>query len=229
MLFDPDVMSPSVPPPQALLDMRWVWNVLIILLSVTLLIRMLVLDVGGCLLTALTLCMAVMMVRDGMREMAHYALVYSVLCGLLFFFDIVVLLTEVGGRVSKHTDPVRALGVDGVRQLTYRLTVTTTPFIDFSQGFQYNLQSFSKIISPISLALATYISAKAHFETQRQSSYDVTNGIGRTGEDAPLVERPIGFGSGQGAGRTFTSTSPFQRFEGTAHHLGTPPHHQTLT
>jgi len=38
------------------------------------------------------------MTRDGMRDMGKYCLIYSILCGLCFFFDILPLVTELGGE-----------------------------------------------------------------------------------------------------------------------------------
>lgn len=192
--------------------MRWAWNVLIVLMSVTLLVRIVVLDLGGSLLSAITLCLAVMMLSDGMREMSHYALVFAVLCCLLFFFDISVLFSEVTGRISKHTEPVRLTSPTGAREIAYKLTITSTPFFDIDLGFLYNLQSFAKIISPISMALAVYLGAKAHKASQCESS-NAAASRRIIGEDASLIPNTDTERGGPG----------FIRFQGTVHYLGPPP------
>merc|ERR1719446_1036113 len=100
------MLMPTGPPPQAVLDQRWLWQILIMLLAITFMVRLIGLDVAGALLSGLMLCFGVIVTRDGMQEMSKYALVYAVLCGLNFFFDILPLITELGGRVSRQTQPV---------------------------------------------------------------------------------------------------------------------------
>mmetsp|Transcript_41169 Transcript_41169/g.94696 ORF Transcript_41169/g.94696 Transcript_41169/m.94696 type:complete len:227 (-) Transcript_41169:36-716(-) len=174
MLFSPEMLVPSGPPPQAILDQRWLWHAFLFLLAVTLVLRLIGLDIAGALLAGLMLCFGFIMIRDGMQEISKYALVYAVLCGLNFFFDILPLLTEIGGRVTRETEPVQTgeptLEADGEVQSTiYRLTVKTTPFIDFSQGIAYNAQSFAMIASPLAMALGVYLSMSAHNEIQRHA------------------------------------------------------------
>eukprot|EP00747_Dinoflagellata_sp_TGD_P090371 gnl/TRDRNA2_/TRDRNA2_164681_c0_seq1.p1 gnl/TRDRNA2_/TRDRNA2_164681_c0~~gnl/TRDRNA2_/TRDRNA2_164681_c0_seq1.p1 ORF type:complete len:239 (+),score=43.50 gnl/TRDRNA2_/TRDRNA2_164681_c0_seq1:179-895(+) len=167
MLLSPDFAVPSGPPPQAVLDQRWLWQVLKGLLCVTFVLRMVGLDIAGGLLTGLMLCFAIIMTRDGMSEMARYALVYAVLCGLNFFFDILPLLTELGGRVTKETEPVRSIEHKGIEQTTYTLTVKTTPFFDRTQGIVYNMQSTAMIVSPVCMMIGVYLAVTAHNEFQR--------------------------------------------------------------
>jgi len=170
MLFSPDVLMPSGPPPQAVLDQRWLWQVLLLFLGTTFALRLIGLDIAGALLSGLMLCFGVIMTRDGMQEIAKYALVYAVLCGLNFFFDILPLITELGGRVSRTTEPVTATTDEsGVQQTTYTLTTKTTPFFDMAQGFVYNIQSLAMIMSPICMALGVYLSITAHNEIQRHA------------------------------------------------------------
>lgn len=169
-MFSPEVLMPSGPPPQAVLDQRWLWQVLLLLLGATFALRLIGLDIAGALLSGLMLCFGVIMTRDGMQEIAKYALVYSVLCGLNFFFDILPLITEVSGRVSRTTEPVTATtDANGVQQTTYTLTTKTTPFFDTKQGFVYNVQSLAMILSPLCMALGVYLSITAHNEIQRHA------------------------------------------------------------
>merc|ERR1719324_1141522 len=107
---------PLGPPPQGILDKKWLWNVLLILLCLCFILRFIALDIPGALLSGLMLCFVVIMTRDGMQELARYALVFAVLCGLNFFFDILPLLTELGGRVQSKTMPMVTTSSDGMRQ-----------------------------------------------------------------------------------------------------------------
>merc|ERR1719203_1524607 len=102
--------------------------------------------------------------------MPKYALVYALLCALNLFFDILPLITELGGRVSRTTQPGSSSVEDhGMRQTTYTLTTKVTPFFSAHEGIVYNAQSISMILSPICMALGVYLSISAHNEIQRQT------------------------------------------------------------
>lgn len=170
MLFSTEMMAPTGPPPQGVLDQSWLWKSLMLLLGFTFVLRLIGLDIAGSLLTGLMLCIGVIMLRDGMREMGKYALVYAVLCGLNFFFDILPLITELGGRVTRTKEPVGATSdKDGIQQTTYTLTTKVTPFFDPTQGLVYNVQSLAVIMSPLCMALGIYLSVSAHNEIHRSA------------------------------------------------------------
>merc|ERR1719389_229012 len=137
---------PLGPPPQGILDKKWLWNVLLILLCLCFILRFVGLDIPGALLSGLMLCFVVLMTRDGMQEICRYALVFAVLCGLNFFFDVLPLLTELGGRVHSKTMPMTTTSASGMKQTVYTVTVQTTPFFDASQGLVYNVQSLAMIL-----------------------------------------------------------------------------------
>jgi len=163
-----DLGMPEGPPPQAIIDKKWLWHVLLVLLCMCFLTRFIGLDIPGALLSGLMLCFVVIMTRDGMSEIMRYSLVFAVLCFLNFFFDLLPLMTELGGRVQSKTVPVQTThGVGGSRQTEYRMIVTARPFFDGAEGFIYNLQSFSMILSPITMALGCYLAVSAHLEVQR--------------------------------------------------------------
>jgi len=165
-----DMLMPLGPPPQAVLDQRWIWQTLLALLSLVFGLRLLGLDIAGALLSGLMLCFVVIMIRDGMQELSKYALVYAVLCGLNFFFDILPLVTELGGRITRKAEPGGgAVGEDGTRQELYTLTTKVTPFFSLEEGLIYNAQSLSMCLSPICMALGAYLSIVAHSEIQRQT------------------------------------------------------------
>lgn len=242
MLFTPEMMMPSGPPPQAVLDQRLLWQVLLFLLGSTFVLRLIGLDVAGALLSGLMLVLGVMMTRDGMQEMAKYALVYSVLCGLNFFFDILPLLTELGGRVSRSTEPIAAMSDGhGLQQTTYTLTTKTTPFFDYEQGLIYNMQSLSMVLSPLCMAMGVYLAITAHNEIQRNAPPlfdDDFEDVGLRPGPGRQFDRPGGPPPRPSAGGSSSGTASaaqprnsrqtlgssgrdtFERFQGQGHKLG---------
>jgi len=209
MLLSPELVVPSGPPPQAVLDQRCLWQLLLVLLSITVVIRMLGLDIAGALLSGLMLVFAVMMTRDGMLEMARYAPMYAVLCSLNFLFDSLPLLTEFDGRVTRRTDPGTTITSEGVQKITYTIVVRTTPFFDPEEGFVYNVQSLSMIMSPICMALGAYLAVTAHREIQRSAPVlDDELALGFPAAVAGASSRPDagpGFEHFQGPGYKLTS------------------------
>lgn len=169
MLFPvADLAMPQGPPPQGIIDKKWLWHLLIVVLTLCFLLRFVGLDIPGALLSGLMLCFAVIMTRDGMQETLRYALVFAVLCFLNFFFDLLPLMTELGGRVQSKTVPLTSHSESGgARQTEYKMVVTTRPFFDNAEGFLYNVQSFSMVLSPIAMALGCYLAVSAHLEAQR--------------------------------------------------------------
>lgn len=212
MFFSPELLVTGGPPPQVVLDQRWLWHVLLVLLGVTFGLRFLGLDLAGALLTMLMLTFALVMTRDGMQEIAKYASMYGVLCLLNLFFDALPLLTELGGRVTRRTDPGSSITADGVQRTTYTITVKTTPFFDSEQGLVYNAQSVAMITSPLCMALGAYLAIRAHGEIRRS---------------APALDEEFttGFPSAvQGATAQHQQQQQqslsFQRFAGPAYKLG---------
>jgi len=232
-MFTPEMMMPTGPPPQAVLDQRYLWQILHVLLGVTFILRLVGLDIAGALLSGLMLCFAVIMTRDGMQEMAKYALIFAVLCVLNFFFDILPLVTELGGRVSRHTEPVSSVtGPDGLQKTMYTVTTKTTPFFDLTEGFVYNVQSLAMLMSPISMLLGVYLSITAHNEIQRHApplfDDDFTDlarqvpqfqGQGQTlrNDSGP---RPTSAGTSPGVPGQRMGRDSFERFHGESHKLG---------
>lgn len=167
MLLSPGLLVQSGPPPQRVLDKRLHWHVLIILLGLTATLRFLTFDVIGGILSALMLCMASMMIADGMQELPRYALVFGMLCVLCLFFDVVPLLASMNGRSDVSVEPVKRVVADETTRITYTTTVRTTPFFDAAQGIVYNIGSISMLLSPIAMLLGAYLAIHAHIELHR--------------------------------------------------------------
>lgn len=226
MLFPiTDMMIPTGPPPQAILNQRWLWQVLLALLSLSFVMRFIGLDIPGALLSGLMLCFAVIMTRDGMQEISRYCLVFAVLCGLNFFFDVLPLLTELGGRVHSKTMPMTTTSASGMKQTVYTVTVQTTPFFDASQGLVYNVQSLAMILSPITMALGVYLSLSAHNELQRNFAFidDDFPEAGLLANARPAFMTRNGRRSEHAEGDaerpTDAQRSQIQHFQGTAYKL----------
>jgi len=170
MLFNQAVVRMAGPPPQSLLDKRCHWRLLLLLLGLTAVMRFLTMDVIGGILEVLMLCMAGIMIQDGMAELPRYAFVFAVLCMLNLFFDAIPLVASLQGRAEVSTQPVEHRSSAGVFSMTYRTTWETTPFFDSSQGFLYNATSAAMVLSPVTMLLGAYLSIHAHLELQRTLS-----------------------------------------------------------
>jgi len=104
MMLWADVLTPPGPPPQVVLNQRWLWSLLMLLLVLNFVLCLLGVDVSGALLSALMLWLELVMIKDGMLEIGRYALVYAILCALNFCFNLVPLLTEFNGRIQSQTE-----------------------------------------------------------------------------------------------------------------------------
>jgi len=230
-MFSPEMLIPMGPPPQAVLDQRFLWHVLQFLFGVSLVLRLLGLDIAGALLSALMLSISVIMTRDGMTEMGKYALVFAILCALNFFFDVLPLILDLGGRVSRHTTPISSsTSEDGARTVTYKLTTKTTPFFDLSQGFRYNAQSAAMLVSPLAMALGVYLAITAHNQIQAQSQQPLLDDEWRDFGRQPVnPDREVGSGGAAPAlAQARSSFMPqgrqgFESFHGQSHRLSDCP------
>mmetsp|Transcript_125323 Transcript_125323/g.348711 ORF Transcript_125323/g.348711 Transcript_125323/m.348711 type:complete len:254 (-) Transcript_125323:114-875(-) len=252
MLFSPDLLLTlqGGPPPQAVLNKRPLWFLLMVLLGCTLLLRMAAFDIMGGLLCGLLLLLACVIVRDGMKELPKFSLIFGMLCGINFFFYILPLLSNiVSGRSERRIEPVESVSYSNTQQLTYTLTVKTTPFFDKKATLLYNVQSMGMLAMPVCMLLGAYLGITAHQEIQRYSSRllapaiagDDDGELGAEGNAAPgsrenaraaigSLHRGLRHGAVYGAalGR---ATAPPQAeapapkdqqkaFQGTAHKLG---------
>lgn len=225
MLLANDLAVHSGPPPQAVLNQRCLWHLLMVLLCVTFLLRLIGLDIAGAMLTGLMFGFALVMTRDGMSEMTKYCLVYAVLCSLNFFFDILPLLTELGGRVQRSTDPGVTQQVDGIAKTTITITVRTTPFFDQDQGMIYNSQSLSMVFSPICMALGAYLAITAHNEATGGDFWaddrveDRLVPVRVPGNRVETERAQAGPSQRGGSSSTAGNGGGFQRFQGAPHKL----------
>eukprot|EP00406_Dinophysis_acuminata_P041480 CAMPEP_0179378944 /NCGR_PEP_ID=MMETSP0797-20121207/89590_1 /TAXON_ID=47934 /ORGANISM="Dinophysis acuminata, Strain DAEP01" /LENGTH=145 /DNA_ID=CAMNT_0021095019 /DNA_START=59 /DNA_END=493 /DNA_ORIENTATION=+ len=144
MALTPDFFlgMPEGPPPQAVLNQRVLWFLLMFMLGATMLLRMLAFDLLAGTLCGLLLMLAAVIVRDGMRELSKYSLAFGMLSAVNFFFYVFPMINSiVSGRSTRRVDPVDSVSYSDTERLTYTLTVRTTPFFDASAGALYNVQS----------------------------------------------------------------------------------------
>lgn len=165
-MFLQDVSVPVTqgPPPQAVLEKRYWWSTLQALLSATALLQFFTFDLVGGMLTAMMLFLAFMMCTDGMAEMHRYALAYAMLSLLCLFFDMVPLLSSVGGRSEVSVEPVDRESRENELRITYTTIIKTMPFFDDKRGWMYNGASITMILSPICMLLGAYLAGQAHIE-----------------------------------------------------------------
>lgn len=161
----------SPPPPQAVIDQRPWWFALIFVLGGTLVIRVLALDMLGALLCALMICLVVVILRDGMRELPKFGLLFGLLCGINFiFYAMPVLSYIISGKTEQHIQPIVTKDYgerySETHQLSYMLTVKKMPLFDSSKGFVYNAQSVGELLMPVAMLLGTYLGISAHYQFQ---------------------------------------------------------------
>lgn len=139
---------------------------MLVLLIVTALFEFSTLDVVGGMLTALMLFLACMMLADGMAELPRYALAFSMLSMLCLFFEMVPLLSSIGGRSEVSVEQVDRTTSKNELRITYTTIIKTTPFFDRTKNYIYNGGSVAMILSPVTMLLGAYLAGQAHVELQ---------------------------------------------------------------
>jgi len=181
VLFSNDLLLPDGPPPDGVLEQRPLWILALGVIGATLMLRVLGLDLVGVLISGVLLAFGVLMLMDGMQEMGRYAFLYGMLCVMSFFYDLLPLLSDIGGRVHSSAAPVAQR--HGHAHI-FRIAEKTSPFFDLSKGLSYNAQSLAMILSPVGMALGGYLALSAHHQIQAL--------LPDWGDDEPLL--PFGGG-----------------------------------
>jgi len=167
MFLQPDVVLAleGSPPSQAVLDQRPHWMFLTFALGATLLLRMVGCDILGGLLCGLLLLLAAMVMREGMSGLPKFGLLFGMMCGVNCIFYLLPLIGGVvSGRSERRIAPVEAVRYKDMHQLTYTLTVRTTPFFDANAGILYNVQSVGMLMMPLCMLLGAYLGITGHQE-----------------------------------------------------------------
>jgi len=227
----------SSPPPQAVLNQRPWWFLLIFILGCTLVLRVLSFDLLGGLLCALMICLCAIVLRDGMRELPKFSLLFGLLCGINFiFYAMPVIGFIVSGKSEQQVQPIDSADYGGrynhTHRLTYTLIVKTSPFFDSSKGLLYNCRSLSELLMPIAMLLGTFLGVSAHYE--HQSHFEDMLPDDEIGSDSTEAFLRLGGGHadratygaifGAATGGVPPSLDPpktgHKAFTGTAHKLG---------
>lgn len=221
MLLSPELLVVPGPPPQAVLDQRSCWRILIFLLAVTFVLRMIGLDIAGALLSAVMLSFAVLCTRDGLADLCRYALIYGVLSLMNLVFDLLPLLYCWSGRMESEVTPMDPAGDE---RAAYTVTTESHPFFDLSQGLAYNAQSVAMITSPIAMCLGAYLGITAHNELHRLGLYDEEAEFLQGRANAfSLTGQQSGEGGASNGGLRYGAlpgSGGVRRFEGTSYKLG---------
>jgi hypothetical protein len=154
----------AVPPPVALTKKKWQWNVLLVLLFIIFILHLATLDIAGAVICAMLFGLGVIMTRDGMRDIGKYCLIYAILCGLCFIFDIIPLMHDLTGRTTQNSKEPIAVTTDSELNVvrTFEIVEKQTPFFDKREGFNYNLQSFIMIFSPVIMLYGFYLAVHCY-------------------------------------------------------------------
>jgi len=165
------LVTAAGPLPQCVINKRPLWYLLIGMLAATFFLRMLTVDILGCAMCALLLSLAVVVIRDGMKELPKFGLVFGLLCGINFLFYVLPVIAAIlTGRSERKIVPVESLTFKNVQRLTYTLVIRTTFFFDKKAGLLYNAQSCGMLAMPVSMLLGSYLGTSAHSEIRRQST-----------------------------------------------------------
>lgn len=113
--------------------------------------------------------LAYLIVRNKMESAHSIVMIYAVLCVLNFVFDLVPLIMSLHGRTSVTDGQTHTQLKPGIERVDVTRTFRTTAFFDGHQGFKYNLQSVSLILSPITALLGAFLSLKAVYDIQQWS------------------------------------------------------------
>lgn len=173
MFLSNTMLTITSPPPQAVLDKRPLWFVLIGVLGLTLILRVINLDILAGLLCALMICLSCIIIRDGMRDLPKFGLMFGLLCGINFVFYFMPIASSlILGKTEQHIVPAprggsgASDGYENDRHLEYTLMVRTTSFFDVKKGFIYNAGSVGELLLPVAMLLGTYLGISAHYEYQ---------------------------------------------------------------
>jgi len=188
------------------------WYMVIFLLSIQSLGEILSGDAFAGIIFAIMAGIVIYMIHDGCKNMTMYCLfMLGIMSGFQCFFDILGLLSVLGGRETTSST------VEGTDQdVTVITKITMHPFFDKKMDDQYNLQSLMMLLSPGVMSVSCtmcYLSYNAFSD----SLFELDD------EADPIYSR--GFATGQPPSSYGVTSSPrrtppvTRAFEGAGHRL----------
>lgn len=164
------------------------WYLLLVLLLALVILQICAMSFFAAIYTSITAIVVWYMVKDSFKEMKQYCLLlFGLMCAIQAIFDTIILFTMIGGRREQKTEKEH----HDENTVTYKTTVTTHPFFDESMGTVYNLQSLTRVISPILMLMAALLSYWSN------SAYTTDLFGDDYGESRPVLRRddqPGGYG-----------------------------------
>jgi len=117
-------------------------------------------DIFGTLFMGLMAFVVWYMVSSNCKNMSQYCLMlFGMMCLIQAVFDLITVLTMVGGRTVANKTITSSTSPDG-GSTTQTITINEEKhtFFDQSMGLTYNMQSAVRIASPATMGLATLLS-----------------------------------------------------------------------
>jgi len=125
------------------------WWAYFVLILASLVVELFALDVFGVLFAGLMAFIVWYMVKNSCKNMSQYCLfIFGVMCMIEALFELLTLVTVIGGRSTSSTTESTSKDEDGNTVVYYTTVVEETPFYDSSQGLTYNAESVGYILSP---------------------------------------------------------------------------------
>lgn len=144
------------PPPRVIKEVHAkYWWVLLFFMIVIVVLEILSVRTFDAIFVGILAFLVWYQVRAECTQMTQYCLMFfGLLCLIQAIFEIISLVSSLSGRRTQHTTR-QAIGNN---QVTYTTKVQSHPFFDGSQGFTYNMQSVTYIVSPIVMGMGASLS-----------------------------------------------------------------------
>eukprot|EP00450_Noctiluca_scintillans_P007651 CAMPEP_0194508312 /NCGR_PEP_ID=MMETSP0253-20130528/38431_1 /TAXON_ID=2966 /ORGANISM="Noctiluca scintillans" /LENGTH=216 /DNA_ID=CAMNT_0039351329 /DNA_START=72 /DNA_END=722 /DNA_ORIENTATION=+ len=208
--------------PEAVKKVRFLWYLLMVMLVVHVICSAVALDIFGALMPALLAVIVYLMIKDDMRTLSQYILMFSILMTINCLFGVIAVSSMVGGRTTKTTEMTGSTTeTDGTVVNNYQTSTKTTPFIDPSQGWFYNMQSISHIVAVVTCIFGSVLGLWCFCKVQEEmpDDEDTMGGFGM-----PLGRGASNYGGTTGgttAGQAPRHPAPsFNTFQGRGQTLG---------
>lgn len=135
------------------------WWVCCVLMASVAIMDVFAADIFGVLFMGLMTFTVWYMVSNNCKNMTQYCLMlFGTMCLIQSVFDLITLLTMLGGRTVSNRTVTSSLSPDGTSQ-TQNIVINQEKhsFFDSTMGLTYNVQSAVRIASPATMALSALL------------------------------------------------------------------------